>query len=132
MPVLNAPSVELMPGPVCNLCPLIDSCRSICDPVAELLPSMERGRVDAEDLPRIHLGIRITNAILDHMGLLTPHQQEVVRLYYRESLLQHEIASLLQVSQQAVNDTLQRARLTIGNAVKGLGRSRKSRLKARE
>lgn len=130
MPLVATQQQELQPGPVCNVCPLYESCRSICEPVSELLPSMERGRVDAEDLPRIELGIRITNAILDNMGLLTPHQQEVVRLYYRESLLQHEIASLLEVSQQAVNDTLQRARLTIGNAVKGLGRSRGAPLKS--
>ena len=115
---------ELRPGPVCSVCPLFHTCRRVCEPVMELLPSMERGRVDSEDLPRLYAGIRVTNTILDNLGLLTPHQQEVVRLYYRESLMQQEIANLLQVSQQAVNDTLRRARQTIGDAMKGLGKPR--------
>ena len=124
---MESPSLtpsQLLPGPVCGVCPIFHSCRGICEPVEKLLPSVERARVDPEDLPRLYHGIRQTNAILDHIGLLTPHQQEVVRLYYREALLQHEIAAVLKVSQQAVHDTLQRARETIGSALVGLARSR--------
>ena len=111
-------TVKLKPGPVCSVCPLYDSCRKICEYVEDLLPSVERGRVDAEDLPRLYMGIRMTNALLDNLTLLTSRQQEVVRLYYRESLQQHEIAELLHVTQQAVHDALQRARLTVGRALK--------------
>ncbi len=108
---------KLVPGPVCSVCPLYSGCTSICEPVESLLPSMERGRIDPEDIPRIYLGIRLTQAILDHPQLLTPHQQEIVRLYYRESLRQQEIANLLEVSQQAVHDALQRARTAVGTAL---------------
>ena len=106
------------PGPVCSVCPLFATCRSVCEPVESLLPSVERGRVDPEDLPRIFMGIRFTNLLLDKVHMLTPHQQEVVRLYYRETLPQREIASLLNVTQQAVNDTLMRARQVIGRECK--------------
>jgi len=105
---------NLKPGPVCGVCALFPSCNAVCSVIAELLPSLERGRLDPEDLPRLHLGIRLTNAILDHEEVLTHRQREVVQLYYRESLLQHEIAERLNISQQAVNDSLQRARTAIG------------------
>ena len=105
------------PGPVCRVCPLRSSCRAICDVIEALLPSPERGRVDAEDLPRLYSGIRMRRALLDYSHLLTEKQQEVVRLYYRESLQQHEIAERLGVTQQAVHDSLRRARKTIGERV---------------
>jgi len=110
------------PGPVCRVCPLRSSCRNICEIIEEILPSMERGRVDAEDLPRLHAGIRMRRALLDWMHILTPHQQEVVRLYYRESLQQGEIAERLGVSQQAVHDSLRRARHAIGEQILHGGR----------
>ncbi|MEM7166321.1 MAG: sigma factor-like helix-turn-helix DNA-binding protein [Planctomycetota bacterium] len=75
---------------------------------------MERGRVDNEDLPSLYFGRQLTNALLDNTALLTPRQQEVVQLYYREALQQKEIAAMLHVTQQAVNDSLQRARMTVG------------------
>ena len=53
----------------------------------------------------------------------------------RESLRQHEIAHLLEISQQAVNDSLQRARATVGRELLGKnasGRSTASRLVGRE
>lgn len=109
---------QLQPGPVCGVCPLFHSCNAVCEPVEMLLPSMERGRVDPEDLPRLHMGIRLTNAILDHDDILTDRQRDVVRLYYRESLLQHEIAERLDITQQAVNDTLKRARLAVGKYIR--------------
>ena len=110
----------LKPGPVCGVCPLFPTCNAVCEPVESLLPSMERGRIDPEDLPKLHMGIRLTNAILDHEEILSPRQREVVRLYFRESLLQHEIATHLQITQQAVNDVLKRARVTVGNYLREL------------
>ncbi|MGA1780006.1 MAG: sigma factor-like helix-turn-helix DNA-binding protein, partial [Planctomycetota bacterium] len=59
--------------------------------------------------------------------ILTERQQEVVRLYYRESLQQHEIASLLGVSQQAVHDSLRRARKTVGEKILHEGRTAPTR-----
>jgi hypothetical protein len=109
--------LPLRPGPVCRVCPLRATCRSICDVIEALLPSPERGRVDAEDLPRLHAGMRLRRALLDWMHILSPHQQEVVRLYYRESLMQNEIAARLGVSQQAVHDSLRRARHAIGEQI---------------
>lgn len=105
------------PGPVCRVCPLRSSCRSICEVIEAILPSPERGRVDAEDLPRLFSGMRMVRALLDFAHLLTDRQQEVVRLYYRESLQQQEIAERLGISQQAVHDSLRRARKTIGEKV---------------
>lgn len=109
---------SLQPGPVCGVCPLFHTCNAVCDPVAKLLPSMERGRVDSEDLPRLHMGVRLTNAILDHDHILTERQREVVRLYYREAQLQHQIAERLGITQQAVNDSLKRARLAVGKFIR--------------
>ena len=120
-------TLDLKPGPVCRVCPLFSRCRQVCDVVEAQLPSMERGRVDSEDLPRLYLGVRLTTALLDNMHLLTPRQQEVVRLYYRDSLRQQDIARILRVSQQAVNDALQRARGTIGSALKSVDQVPKMR-----
>ncbi|HIN79848.1 MAG TPA: hypothetical protein EYN00_02095, partial [Planctomycetes bacterium] len=70
--------------------------------------------VDAEDLPRLYMGMQMVRTLLDNAHRLTPRQQHVVRLYYRESLMQKEIAERLQVTQQAVHDALSRARLSVG------------------
>ena len=44
------------PGPVCGVCPVYDGCNHICHPVeTDQLPSMERGRIDPEDLPRLYM-----------------------------------------------------------------------------
>ena len=101
-------------GPFCSSCPIRNSCGKICDLVENLIPSMERGRVDSEDLSRLYMGLRSVNVLLDNIEMLTPRQQEVVRLYYRESLMQQEIAERLKVSQQAVADSLVRARRAVG------------------
>lgn len=116
-PDQTAAASQLRPGPICPVCPIRSTCRSICELVEAILPSPERGRVDAEDLPRLFAGIRMRRALLDYLHLLTPHQAEVVRLYYRESLQQKEIAERLGVSQQAVHDSLRRARKTIGEKI---------------
>ncbi len=79
---------------------------------------MERGRVDAEDLQKIHLGRQLTQALLDYAHLLTARQQEVIAMYYRQAMQQQEIADSLGITQQAVNDSLKRARLTIGKLLK--------------
>jgi RNA polymerase sigma factor (sigma-70 family) len=75
---------------------------------------MEEGRLDFEDLPRLYQGRIMTHAILDNIDLLSPHQQRVVQLYYRENLGQQEIAARLTISQQAVGDALKRAREAVG------------------
>ncbi|MEC9477228.1 MAG: sigma factor-like helix-turn-helix DNA-binding protein [Planctomycetota bacterium] len=101
-------------GPVCRSCPIRSGCHKICDLVENILPSMEKARVDAEDLSRLFMGVRTVNVMLDNIEMLTPRQREVVQLYYRESLMQQEIAEKLQVSQQAVADSLVRARRAVG------------------
>ena len=101
-------------GPVCVSCPIRNHCRKICDLIENLLPSMEKARVDAEDIPRLFMGIRTVNVMLDNIEMLTPRQRQVVQLYYRESLMQQEIAEKLDVSQQAVADSLVRARRAVG------------------
>ncbi len=111
---------QIQPGPVCGVCPLFHSCNAICEPVEALLPSMERGRVDSEDLPRLHMGVRLTNALLDSEEILTERQRIVVQLYYREDCMQKEIAERLGITQQAVMDSLKRARLAVGKHMKGL------------
>ena len=75
---------------------------------------MEKARVDAEDLSRLFMGIRTVNVMLDNTQMLPPRHKEVVQLYYRESLMQQEIAEKLHVSQQAVADSLVRARRAVG------------------
>lgn len=99
---------------LCTLCPLRRTCREICDPVEAILPSMEEGRVDWGDLPRLYEGRILRHALLDHLDLLTRRQRQVVVLYYRENLQQTEIAHLLEISQQAVADSLRRARHRVG------------------
>ena len=101
-------------GPVCSRCPVRSGCLKICDLIENLIPSMEKGRVDSEDLPRLYMGIRTVNVLLENTHLLTPRQQQVVQLYYRESLQQQEIAERLRVTQQAVADSLVRARRAVG------------------
>ncbi len=101
-------------GPVCSRCPIFSQCLKVCDLIENVIPSMEKGRVDAEDLPRLYMGIRTVNVLLDNIHLLTSRQQQVVQLYYRESLQQQEIADRLKVTQQAVADALVRARRAVG------------------
>jgi DNA-directed RNA polymerase specialized sigma subunit len=103
---------------MCSRCRRRFLCRTICPQLEELLPSPEQGRVDKEDLPRIAQGRLVTNLILDHEDHLTGRQKEIVRLYYRESLLQREIAAVLHITQQAVADCLSRIRQTIFNRIK--------------
>jgi len=79
---------------------------------------MEQGRIDAEDLPKIWRGRIVTRAILDNTHLLTELQKEIVRLYYRENMLQREIGERLGTTQQAVNDHLRRIREKIGKDLK--------------
>jgi DNA-directed RNA polymerase specialized sigma24 family protein len=103
---------------MCSGCRRRLQCRAICPQLDELLPSPEEGRVDREDLPRIAQGRLVTSLILDHEDDLTPRQREVVRLYYRESLLQKDIASLLAITQQAVTDCLTRLRQQLFSRIK--------------
>ena len=104
---------------VCYSCPERATCTEICDDVSAILPGMDQGRVDPEDLPRLWRGIMFTRAILDNEHLLTAKQREVVRLYYREQLQQKEIATIFGITQQAVNDALDKARRKIGRFLKG-------------
>tara|TARA_B100000809_G_scaffold209788_1_gene212869 strand:- start:78 stop:335 length:258 start_codon:yes stop_codon:yes gene_type:complete len=79
---------------------------------------MEQGRVDYEDLLRIYQGRLMTQALLDNVEILTSRQQEVVNLYYRNVLSQKAISNQLGISQQAVADSLQRARNAVSNKLR--------------
>ena len=103
---------------LCNLCPLRRTCNQICDYVEPHLPSMEQGRVDYEDLLRIYQGKLMTQALLDNVEILTQRQQEVVTLYDGSVLSQKAISSRLGISQQAVADSLQRARTAVSNKLR--------------
>jgi RNA polymerase sigma factor (sigma-70 family) len=105
-------------GITCAVCGAREICKEICPPVEAILPSMERGRLDFEDLPRIWRGRIVTRAILDNTELLTELQQKIVQMYYRECLLQKEIGEALNISQQAVGDHLKRIRDKIGKHLK--------------
>src|SRR5688572_30522627 len=104
--------------PVCHECPLRRTCAQVCAYVETQLPSLEAGRVDHEDLERIYQGRIMTQAILDNMEVLTARQREVVQLYYCENRAQREIAQILSMTQQSVNDTLARAKTTVGKRLK--------------
>ena len=95
---------------MCHQCPLRRTCLQVCSYVECQLPSLEAGRVDHEDLPRLQQGMIMVHAILDNVSNLTQRQQEVVQLYFRENLQQQQIAEKLGISQQAVGDSLTRAR----------------------
>lgn len=95
--------VECRECPTCSFKP---QCDAICDDLESKLPSMETGRVDYEDLQSLYVGRIMTRIILDNEELLTDKQREVVRLYYRETMIQKEIATELGISQQAVSDHL--------------------------
>jgi RNA polymerase sigma factor (sigma-70 family) len=104
---------------MCHECPLRRTCAHVCVHVEGQLPSLEAGRVDHVDLERFHQGRIMTHAILDNMEILTARQQEVVQLYYRENRQQAEIARILGITQQAVGDTLVRAKTAVGRRLKG-------------
>ncbi len=95
----------------CRTCDIRERCRTICETIGALLPSMEQGRVDYEDLPRIYEGKVVTNLILDNEDLLAPRQREIVRLYYRETMKQADIGSVLNITQQAVAAALKAVRM---------------------
>ena len=104
---------------MCHECPLRRTCANVCARVEGQLPSLEAGRVDHVDLERIHQGRIMTQAILDNMEILTARQREVVQLYYRENRQQVEIAEILGITQQAVGDTIFRAKAAVGRRMKG-------------
>ena len=95
----------------CRTCDIRERCKAICETIGALLPSMEQGRVDYEDLPRIYEGKVVTNLILDNEDLLAPRQREIVRLYYRETMKQADIGSVLDITQQAVAAALKAVRM---------------------
>ena len=103
---------------MCFHCPLRRTCIQICEYVENILPSMERGRIDYEDLERIYQGRIMTHALLDNVELLTERQRQVVEMYYRHNLQQEQIARQLSITQQAVHDALSRAKVTIGKKLK--------------
>ena len=103
---------------MCYNCPLRRTCGQICSYVEIQLPSLEAGRVDHEDLPRLYEGMVMTRALLDAAGTLTKRQEEIVQMYFRENLQQKQIAEALGISQQAVGDSLARARATVGKKLK--------------
>ena len=103
---------------MCYNCPLRRTCLQICTYVEVQLPSMETGRVDHEDLQRLYQGMIMTRAILENVEILTPRQQQVVQMYFRENLQQQQIAAQLGITQQAVGDFLARARATVGRKLK--------------
>jgi len=103
---------------MCFHCPLRRTCIQICEYVENLLPSMERGRLDYEDIERLYQGRIMTHALLDNVDLLTERQRQVVNLYYRENKQQEEIARELSITQQAVHDALVRAKTAIGKKLK--------------
>src|SRR5262249_30241516 len=94
------------------------TCVQICEYVENILPSMEQGRTDYEDLERLYQGRLMTHALLDNVDLLTERQRQVVEMYYRENLQQEQIADELSITQQAVHDALARAKKTIGKKLK--------------
>lgn len=94
----------------CPTCEIREACTKVCDDVEKILPSMETGRVDYEDLPNLYVGRIMRRIILDNEESLTERQQEVVRLYYREGLYQKDIADQLGISQQGVSDHLEAVR----------------------
>jgi len=104
---------------MCLDCPLRRTCPEICAYLEAMLPSLEAGRVDHEDLERLYQGRIMTHAILDNVEILTGRQQQVVQLYYRENLQQREIAEALKITQQAVGDALVRAKTAVGKKLKG-------------
>ena len=53
--------------------------------------------------------------------LLTPRQQEAIRLYYEQDMSLAEIASECQVSRQAVHDILRRAEVALEKYEQKLG-----------
>ena len=62
------------------------------------------------------------NYLLDFYGpLLTPHRQEVLRLYCEEDLSQQEIAEQLQITRQGVFDAIGKARRQLDGYEEKLG-----------
>ncbi|MBQ1401061.1 MAG: YlxM family DNA-binding protein [Firmicutes bacterium] len=60
--------------------------------------------------------------LFDFYGeMLTPRQQEVVRLYHEENFSLTEIAEELEISRQAVHDTLKKAEKALGSYEDRLG-----------
>ena len=102
----------------CNTCAKRENCNTICNDVENSLPSMEKARIDAEDIRKLLNGKIETSIILDYSDVITEKQRKIVDLYYRENLQQKDIAQCLAISQQAVNDTLTRARIKIGKVSK--------------
>lgn len=104
----------------CAHCLLRPFCCAICKTVEDLLPGIDAGSVHDRQPGDIVEGRSITTTVLNHEQhrCLTEIQREVVRLYYRERLSQPEIAERLCITQQAVNDRLQKARYNIGQCVK--------------
>ncbi len=60
--------------------------------------------------------VRISNLYFFYGKLLTEKQNTVINLYYNEDTSLGEIASLLQITRQAVKDCLKKAEITLESA----------------
>ena len=64
----------------------------------------------------------VLNYLLDFYGpLLTPHRQELMRLYCEEALSQQEIADQLNITRQGVFDAIAKSRRQLADYEEKLG-----------
>ena len=76
-----------------------------------------RGLLMADMEARVEL-----NYLLDFYGpLLTPHRQELMRLYCEEDLSQQEIAEQLDITRQGVSDAIAKSKRQLTDYEKKLG-----------
>ena len=62
------------------------------------------------------------NFLLDFYGpLLTPHRQELLRLYCEEDLSQQEIADQMEITRQGVFDAMNKAKRQLADYEEKLG-----------
>ena len=69
------------------------------------------------------------NFLLDFYGpLLTPHRQELLRLYCEEDLSQQEIADQMEITRQGVFDAMNKAKRQLADYEKKLGLVKRYRM----
>lgn len=69
------------------------------------------------------------NFLLDFYGpLLTPHRQELLRLYCEEDLSQQEIADQMEITRQGVFDAMNKAKRQLADYEAKLGLVRRYRM----
>ena len=92
----------------CKTCAKKEKCENVCADVDRLLPADAEARVDVSDIYQLADGREWSRYILSWSERYTLLQQYVIDQYFIENKTQSEIAGMLEISQPAIAQIIDR------------------------